>query len=106
MELIMKTGAAAVLRLNPLDDVLIARRPLLPDEVLEQEGVAVRQPVPAGHKIASRRVDAGQPVRRYGQIIGFASELIEAGDHVILFVVDKKYIRDVEKLFHVGLSFF
>ena len=33
-------------------------------------------------------------------------EGIEAGDHVILFVVDKKYIRDVEKLFHVGLSFF
>jgi len=25
---------------------------------------------------------------------------------VILFVVDKKHIRDVEKLFHVGLSFF
>jgi len=25
---------------------------------------------------------------------------------VILFVVDKKQIRDVEKLFHVGLSFF
>jgi hypothetical protein len=25
---------------------------------------------------------------------------------VILFLVDKKHIRDVEKLFHVGLSFF
>ena len=82
MELIMKTGAAAVLRLNPLDDVLIARRPLVAGEVLEQEGVTVRQPVPAGHKIAARRVEAGQPLRRYGQIIGFSTGVIEAGDHV------------------------
>lgn len=82
MELIMKTGAAAVLRLNPLDDVLIARRPLLSGEVLEPQGVVVRQPVPAGHKIASHRVEAGQPLRRYGQIIGFATEVIQAGDHV------------------------
>jgi altronate hydrolase len=82
MELIMKTGAAAVLRLNPLDDVLIARRPLIPGEVLEQEGVTVRQPVPAGHKIATRSIDAGQALRRYGQIIGFSTGVIEAGDHV------------------------
>ncbi len=31
---------------------------------------------------------------------------IQIGDHVILFLVDKKHIRDVEELFHVGLSFF
>jgi len=82
MELIMKTGAAAVLRLNPLDDVLIARRPLIAGEVLDQEGVTVRQPIPAGHKVAARRIEAGQPVRRYGQIIGFSNAVIEAGDHV------------------------
>lgn len=82
MELIMKTGAAAVLRLNPLDDVLIARRPLLAGEVLEQEGVTIRQAIVPGHKVASRRIEAGQPVRRYGQIIGFAVVDIEAGEHV------------------------
>lgn len=75
MELIMKTGAAAVLRLNPLDDVLIARRPLLAGEILEQEGVTIRQAIVPGHKVASRRIEAGQPVRRYGQIIGFAVEI-------------------------------
>jgi altronate hydrolase len=82
MELIMKTGVAPILRLNSLDDVVIARRPLVAGEVLEQEGVTVRQPVPAGHKIAARRVEAGQPLRRYGQIIGFSTGVIEAGDHV------------------------
>lgn len=31
---------------------------------------------------------------------------IESGDHVILFLVDKKHIRDVERLFQAGLTFF
>ncbi|AIS18058.1 galactarate dehydratase [Pseudomonas rhizosphaerae] len=82
MELIMKVGPAAVLRLNPLDDVLIARRPLVAGELLEHEGVTVREAIVAGHKVASRRIEAGQPVRRYGQIIGFAVADIEAGEHV------------------------
>ena len=40
------------------------------------------------------------------EAIAHDSTVINAGDHVILFLVDKKHIRDVEKLFHVGLSFF
>ena len=48
----------------------------------------------------------GAIIRDDQVIIAHSDTVIEAGDHVILFVVDKKYIRDVEKLFHVGLSFF
>ncbi|MGY4491521.1 Trk system potassium transporter TrkA [Pseudomonas sp. TE3610] len=48
----------------------------------------------------------GAIIRDEEVIIARGTTVIEAGDHVILFVVDKKYIRDVEKLFHVGLSFF
>lgn len=48
----------------------------------------------------------GAIIRDDQVIIARGTTVIEAGDHVILFVVDKKYIRDVEKLFHVGLSFF
>ena len=48
----------------------------------------------------------GAIIRDEQVIIARGTTVIEAGDHVILFVVDKKYIRDVEKLFHVGLSFF
>jgi len=85
MQLITKTGsenaALAVIRLNPLDDVLIARQPLteglqLPEDIL------VREPIPAGHKVAARDIAAGEPLRRYGQIIGFASQAIGAGQHV------------------------
>ncbi|MFK3773145.1 MULTISPECIES: Trk system potassium transporter TrkA [Pseudomonas] len=48
----------------------------------------------------------GAIIREDEVLIAHDDTLIESGDHVILFVVDKKHIRDVEKLFHVGLSFF
>jgi trk system potassium uptake protein TrkA len=31
--------------------------------------------------------------------------VIESGDHVILFLVDKRKIREVEKLFQVEVTF-
>ncbi|WP_116423144.1 altronate dehydratase family protein [Pseudomonas sp. abacavir_1] len=86
MELISRTGgpstANAVIRLNPLDDVLIARLALPAGLELAGEGLKLREAIPAGHKVATRRIEAGQPLRRYGQIIGFASRAIEAGEHV------------------------
>ena len=48
----------------------------------------------------------GAIIRDEEVMIAHDATVIESGDHVILFVVDKKQIRDVEKLFHVGLSFF
>lgn len=82
MQLIAKSGDPAVIRLNPLDNVLIARQPLAQGLRLEAEAITVRQPIPSGHKLATVRVEQGQPLRRYGQIIGFASQAIDAGDHV------------------------
>ena len=82
MQLIAKSGDPAVIRLNPLDNVLIARQPLPQGLRLESEAITVRQPIPSGHKLATVRVEQGQPLRRYGQIIGFASQAIDAGDHV------------------------
>ena len=82
MQLIVKSGDLAVIRLNPLDNVLIARQALPQGLHLDAEAITVRQPIPSGHKLATERVEQGQPLRRYGQIIGFASQAINAGDHV------------------------
>ena len=38
--------------------------------------------IPPGHKMATRSIETGMPVRRYGQIIGFAKEGIAPGDWV------------------------
>jgi altronate hydrolase len=82
MKLIARSGDLAVIRLNPLDNVLIARQALPEGLFLDAEAITVRQAIPSGHKVATQRVEQGQPLRRYGQIIGFASQAIDAGDHV------------------------
>jgi trk system potassium uptake protein len=48
----------------------------------------------------------GAIVRGDEVVIAHHDTLIEAEDHVILFIVDKKCVKDVEKLFQVGLNFF
>jgi altronate hydrolase len=75
-----------VLRLHPQDDVVIAKEAVPGGAVLllAEGEVVVRGPVPAGHKIAAHALLPGAPVRRYGQVIGFASAAIAAGDHVHL----------------------
>jgi len=47
----------------------------------------------------------GAVVRNEQVLIAHDSTVIESDDHVILFVIDKKHIRDVERLFQVGLTF-
>ena len=46
------------------------------------EGVTVSGLVPPGHKLATRAISAGEPVWRYGQIIGNATQPIAPGQHV------------------------
>lgn len=71
-----------VIRLHPGDDVVIARHQLLSGLALVDEGVVVAGLVPAGHKVATRAIAAGQPVHRYNQIIGIAKKDIRPGQHV------------------------
>lgn len=70
------------IRLHESDDVVIARAAILPGTPLPDAGVTTATQIPAGHKIALRDLAAGAPLRKYGQIIGFAGEPIAAGDHV------------------------
>jgi altronate hydrolase len=76
------TVRAPVIRLHPDDNVVIAREPLAASTDLASERVVVRGHVLPGHKIATRRIAAGEPVTKYGQIIGFASRDIAPGEHV------------------------
>jgi altronate dehydratase small subunit len=40
------------------------------------------QPIPFGHKIALVDIEADQPVIKYGEVIGLATEKIARGQHV------------------------
>jgi altronate hydrolase len=70
---------AVVLRSD--DTVAVAARPIPRGYVLSlgTRNVEAREPIGLGHKIALADIEAGQPVRKYGQIIGFASRPIPAG---------------------------
>jgi altronate hydrolase len=71
-----------VLRLSPDDDVVIAARPLAAGTRIDSEQINCLQAIAAGHKVATRAIGAGEPVRRYAQIIGFARSEIAPGEHV------------------------
>ena len=80
----MLTRSSLTIRLHPNDDVVIARAQLVGGTNLLDEKITVSGLVPPGHKVATRAIKAGQPVRRYNQIIGFASRDIAPGEHVHL----------------------
>ena len=62
-----------------------------------------------GKSISEIKMPAGTTigaiVRGKEVIIVHHDTVIQAEDHVILFIVDKRKTRDVEKLFQVGFSF-
>ena len=66
------------------DTVAVAARPLPRGFALEAGGrrVEIREPIGLGHKVALADIAVGEPVRKYGQIIGFASKAIPAGSLV------------------------
>ena len=73
------------IRLHPLDDVAIARQHLPIGQIcLLPDGTSITlcQLVPSGHKFALRAMTLGEPIRRYGQVIGFAKSAIQPGEHV------------------------
>jgi len=78
----MLQAADLTIRLNPADDVVIARVELSAGTEIIKEKIRAAVTVPAGHKIATHDISEGSPVRRYNQIIGFAIKPIKAGDHV------------------------
>ncbi|MCP5169478.1 MAG: Trk system potassium transporter TrkA [Hahellaceae bacterium] len=66
-------------------------------------------------KVVGRRLDEialpegttiGAIVRHNEVVIAHDHVRVQPDDHVILFLVDKRKIREVEKLFQVGLAFF
>ncbi|GEK66503.1 UxaA family hydrolase [Paracoccus denitrificans] len=83
----MKAEAISpVILLNPTDNVGVARKAIAKGTDMTTDGgmVTARADVPSGHKIALRAVAPGEPVLKYGQVIGVATVAIAPGDHVHL----------------------
>lgn len=73
-----------VLQLRESDNVGVARRPISSGQSFPcgARTLTANKAIPFGHKIALARIPSGDPVRKYGQVIGFARGDIAPGDHV------------------------
>ena len=69
------------IRLHPNDNVIVARMDILPGTTVEGE-VAAASRIPPGHKILTRPVNKGEALRKYNQVIGFATDDLEPGAHI------------------------
>ncbi|WP_219417945.1 UxaA family hydrolase [Pseudonocardia nigra] len=89
----MNADGGLGVQLHAADNVLVASRELA--EGTAANDFTVRKDVPRGHKVATAPIAAGEPVRKYNQIIGFATEDIAPGDHVHTHNVEfKAFERD------------
>lgn len=70
--------------LRPDDNIAVARKPIPAGIELQFNGHSVRLPaaVRLGHKFAVGTIKEGDPIRKYGQIIGFAARSVAEGEHV------------------------
>ena len=73
-----------VLRLREGDDVGVLKKTVKAGTQLEDGSLKITasETISGGHKISLQKVADGDPVRKYGQIVGFAEGSIEQGDHV------------------------
>ena len=71
------------IRLHPDDNIAIALVPLSAGRQLTIAGYTIQlaNTISAGHKIALTTIELAAPIRRYGQIIGFATQPIQPGQH-------------------------
>jgi len=55
-----------------------------------EKKVLIAEPIPFGHKFAVRKIDKGENILKYGEVIGRATRDIEAGAHA--------HVQNIESL--------
>jgi altronate hydrolase len=80
-EVMSRPAAPSTLLLNPADNIAVALSNLDVGTTTPQ-GVKTVKRVPRGHKFSVKPVRAGEAIVKFGQIIGFATKDIPAGDWV------------------------
>jgi altronate hydrolase len=78
------TDENAAILLNRQDNIAVARVLLSPGQRIQigERSLHATEAVQPGHKVAIADINAGDPVFRYGEVIGFARTSIAAGSHV------------------------
>lgn len=86
--------AVSVLKLHPKDNVVVCTRSLVPgmEVVLDGQPVTMSGSLGIGHKLACREIREGDPILKYGIVIGTATADIAIGGHVHTHNMKSNYI--------------
>ena len=76
------TEAPAAIRLDPADNVVVARRDIAAGEYFPREDVTALEEIPAGHKMATTMIRKGSPVLKYATVIGYAGADCPPGSYL------------------------
>ena len=91
----MSSDTEATIRLHDADNVVTAKETIPSGTNIPGEGLATAMEIPMGHKVATKVISSGEAIRKYDQIIGFATEQINPGSHVHTQNVEmKEFDRD------------
>lgn len=71
-----------VIRLDPKDNIVVAREMIPAGTSIPSEGVTSLQDIPLGHKIATTLIKKGEPIRKYSTVIGYAAFDCQPGQHM------------------------
>jgi len=95
-----------LLRLDPLDNVLVAIQTLEPGDCVRIDGREITVPsrLTLGHKLAARDISIGERILKYHMPIGSATRDIAVGEHVHLHNMKSDYIDTVAMLARHSLN--
>ena len=85
-------------RISELDNVAVVTSPAAKGELAEGFGISALCDIPQGHKIALRRIEKGEAVIRYGVVLGYVTETIEAGGWINEFNITLPPSPEVSEL--------
>lgn len=90
----MHPQTPALLRISPVDNVLVCVRTLEPGTMLDIDGhmISLGVRVGLGHKLAARDIAPGEKIIKYGVSIGSCTTTIQAGGHVHLHNMKSDYL--------------
>ncbi len=78
-------ASSPLLKLHPEDNIAIARNSVAENQecpISESESVTAREDIDLGHKVAIQQISKGEPIRKFGQVIGFATSDMQPGDWI------------------------
>jgi altronate dehydratase len=70
--------------IDPRDNVAVALREIKANQQVRigDKEITVQQFIPFGHKVAIREIRKDEPIVKYGEIIGMATQNIKKGEYV------------------------